>query len=257
MTRDWITTGRRPAGLCGASIIIAARYHGFNRTINQIISVVNVCDETIKIRLREFSKTEVANLTKEEFESFDINTNMFDSKHPPSFSTNRVKDNLHDLGIKNPYSLQYKEKAKEIQKLLEKDKSKSKYTGARLKFSKKSKFAKIKNNENIKHNEAEYRNALTNNISNNDLNKQDEVIDNEETLSQDHTEDNKNDLINLIDGVKNKDKQKISESSRKLEIDNRENFKAENNFTNNPNNYTNDNSKSFKAITDLKSILRL
>lgn len=33
MKRAWITTGRRPNGLCGACILIAARYHGFKRSI--------------------------------------------------------------------------------------------------------------------------------------------------------------------------------------------------------------------------------
>ena len=122
MKRDWITEGRRPAGLCGASILVSARFHGFNRTINQIISVVNVCDETIKIRLRELAKTEIANLTKEEFESFNIDFYRKDeenSKLPPSFEKNRIKDKLEYLGFKNPYSLQYKEKAKEIQRIME------------------------------------------------------------------------------------------------------------------------------------------
>jgi len=122
MKRDWITEGRRPAGLCGASILIAARFHGFNRTINQIINVVNVCDETIKVRLREFAKTDIANLTKKEFESFNIEFYQKDdenSKLPPSFQKNRVKDKLTILGLKNPYTYEYKEKAKEIQNILE------------------------------------------------------------------------------------------------------------------------------------------
>lgn len=29
MTRDWICTGRRPTGLCGAALLVAARFHGF------------------------------------------------------------------------------------------------------------------------------------------------------------------------------------------------------------------------------------
>jgi transcription factor IIIB subunit 2 len=32
MNRSWITTGRRPNGLCGAAILIAAKIHGFRRT---------------------------------------------------------------------------------------------------------------------------------------------------------------------------------------------------------------------------------
>lgn len=43
MNRAWITTGRRPNGLCGAAILIASRYHGFKRSITQIVRVVHVC----------------------------------------------------------------------------------------------------------------------------------------------------------------------------------------------------------------------
>jgi len=42
MKRDWISTGRRPAGLCGAAILISARYHGFQRSTHQIVKVVKV-----------------------------------------------------------------------------------------------------------------------------------------------------------------------------------------------------------------------
>ena len=32
MRKDWIEQGRRPSSLCGAAILIAARFHGFKRT---------------------------------------------------------------------------------------------------------------------------------------------------------------------------------------------------------------------------------
>ena len=32
MKRDWIQTGRRPAGICGAALLIAAQVHGRFRT---------------------------------------------------------------------------------------------------------------------------------------------------------------------------------------------------------------------------------
>lgn len=86
MKRDWIDVGRRPSGLCGAAILISARCHGFKRTTQQIVNVVNVCDETIRKRLDEFSKTEAANMTKEEFDRFVI-SKMFDENgmDPPCF----------------------------------------------------------------------------------------------------------------------------------------------------------------------------
>lgn len=65
MKRDWMSYGRRPNSLCGAAILIAARYHGFKRTTNQIVQTVHVCDETIRKRLEEFKRTSVASLTRE------------------------------------------------------------------------------------------------------------------------------------------------------------------------------------------------
>jgi transcription factor IIIB subunit 2 len=74
MKRDWICTGRRPSGLCGAAILIAARYHGFKRDISEIVMTVNTCDETIRKRLKEFKNTNAALLTRGEFEALDIKT---------------------------------------------------------------------------------------------------------------------------------------------------------------------------------------
>jgi transcription factor IIIB subunit 2 len=68
MKRDWISTGRRPNGLCGAAILIAANIHDFDRSIHEIVNVVHVCDETIRKRIEEFKNTKTAQLTKEKFE---------------------------------------------------------------------------------------------------------------------------------------------------------------------------------------------
>jgi transcription factor IIIB subunit 2 len=45
MKRDWIQTGRRPAGICGAALLIAAKKHKFHRTQQQIAQIVHICDE--------------------------------------------------------------------------------------------------------------------------------------------------------------------------------------------------------------------
>jgi len=85
MKRDWMTYGRRPNSLCGAAILIAARFHGFKRTTNQIVHAVHACDETIRKRLEEFKKTSVAALTREEFERIDLEKDLKDELDPPSF----------------------------------------------------------------------------------------------------------------------------------------------------------------------------
>lgn len=50
MSRDWIHTGRRPAGICGACLLIAARMHNFKRTIKEVIHVVKMAEITIRKR---------------------------------------------------------------------------------------------------------------------------------------------------------------------------------------------------------------
>jgi transcription factor IIIB 90 kDa subunit len=85
MRRDWMSSGRRPTGLCGAAILISARYHGFKRSTQQILQVVRVCNDTIRKRLEEFEKTLVASLTREEFENLDLENSDLGESFPPSF----------------------------------------------------------------------------------------------------------------------------------------------------------------------------
>ena len=39
MKRDWMHFGRRPSGLCGAALVVAARLHNFNRSIEDVTRV--------------------------------------------------------------------------------------------------------------------------------------------------------------------------------------------------------------------------
>ncbi|XP_062230804.1 uncharacterized protein LOC133928482 [Phragmites australis] len=67
MKRDWMQTGRKPSGLCGAALYIAALSHGYNYTKADIVSVVHVCEATLTKRLIEFENTDSGSLTIEEF----------------------------------------------------------------------------------------------------------------------------------------------------------------------------------------------
>lgn len=122
MKRDWICTGRRPAGLCGAAILISARYHGFKRTTHQIVKVVKVCHETIRKRLQEFKKTAVAQLTMEEFEAIedaDLKENDKHGMDPPAFIKNLLKQSktMKRIGdVDNQMSIAFEEMEKEIYK---------------------------------------------------------------------------------------------------------------------------------------------
>jgi transcription factor IIIB subunit 2 len=116
MSRDWMTVGRRPSGLCGAAILISARYHGFKRTTQQIVEIVNVCDETIRKRLEEFSNTPVARLTKMEFESLRFaNDDQNQGMDPPAY----LKNNNTKKKVKKKINMT--EKAKQIEKIFEED----------------------------------------------------------------------------------------------------------------------------------------
>lgn len=67
MDRDWMVTGRRPAGLCGACIILAARMHNYRRSVREVVYVVRVADTTIIQRLEEFRRTTASRMTVKQF----------------------------------------------------------------------------------------------------------------------------------------------------------------------------------------------
>ena len=50
MDRDWLSSGRRPAGLCGAALFIASRMNNFRRSVREIVYFVKVSDATVKKR---------------------------------------------------------------------------------------------------------------------------------------------------------------------------------------------------------------
>lgn len=60
---------RRPSGICGACLLIAARIHGFNRTRQDVLNVVRIGDLTLRNRLAEFENTPSSQLTPLEFTS--------------------------------------------------------------------------------------------------------------------------------------------------------------------------------------------
>ena len=67
MERDWMTPGRRPAGVCGAAIILAARMNNYRRTVRELVYIAKVTDITISKRLDEFKYTDSSKLTVTQF----------------------------------------------------------------------------------------------------------------------------------------------------------------------------------------------
>jgi transcription factor IIIB subunit 2 len=85
--RDWMTKGRRPAGICGAALLLAARMNNFRRSIEEIVQVVKIADTTLKKRLDEFRKTPSGSLTLADFRSVWLDEEM----DPPAFMKAREK----------------------------------------------------------------------------------------------------------------------------------------------------------------------
>ncbi|XP_074517117.1 BRF1 general transcription factor IIIB subunit a [Sebastes fasciatus] len=95
MKRDWMHTGRRPSGLCGAALLVAARMHDFRRTTKEIVSVVKVCETTLRKRLIEFEDTPTSHLTIEEFMKMDLDQEC----DPPCFTAGLRKKKFNQLEI--------------------------------------------------------------------------------------------------------------------------------------------------------------
>ncbi|KAL7730548.1 hypothetical protein ACLKA6_000545 [Drosophila palustris] len=121
MKKDCMHSGRRPTGLCGAALLIAARMHEFSRTLTDVIGVVKIHESTLRKRLSEFAETPSGGLTLEEFMTVDLER----EQDPPSFKAARIKDRelIQNMGIHELTELQ-----KQIDAHLEKDLGK--YTGS-------------------------------------------------------------------------------------------------------------------------------
>ncbi|KAJ7186723.1 BRF1-domain-containing protein [Mycena filopes] len=86
--RDWMTRGRRPAGICGAALLLAARMNNFRRSVEEIVQVVKIADTTLKKRLDEFKNTPSGALTLADFRSVWLDEEV----DPPAYTRNKVKE---------------------------------------------------------------------------------------------------------------------------------------------------------------------
>lgn len=122
MKRDWMHTGRRPSGVCGAALVIAARLHNFNRTINDVIKVVKVHESTLRKRLTEFGETPSSALTLEEFMTVDLD----EEQDPPAFraACKQERERVQRLLDQDGLETELTELQQEIEKHLEERKKK-------------------------------------------------------------------------------------------------------------------------------------
>lgn len=110
--RDWVTKGRRPAGICGAALLLAARMNNFRRSIEEIVQVVKIADTTLRKRLDEFKKTPSGSLTLADFRTVWLDEEM----DPPAFTKGREREEREreeaQNGQRNPVSKKRKRKRK-------------------------------------------------------------------------------------------------------------------------------------------------
>ena len=84
----WNAIGiRRPSGLCGAALLIAARIHRFNRTVQHVIKEVQVLENAVRKRMPEFCETASSKLTLRELQLVDLE----EEHDPPAFLKSRKK----------------------------------------------------------------------------------------------------------------------------------------------------------------------
>ncbi|KAG6908461.1 hypothetical protein DXG01_004544 [Tephrocybe rancida] len=86
--RDWMTRGRRPAGICGAALLLAARMNNFRRSVEEIVQVVKIADTTLKKRLDEFKNTPSGSLTLADFRNVWLEEEM----DPPAFTKGKERE---------------------------------------------------------------------------------------------------------------------------------------------------------------------
>lgn len=78
MSYDNISQGRRPAGICGAAIIMAARAHNYRRTVREVVYIAKVTMATLQERMEEFANVPAAQLTIKEFQEGQLPEASFD-----------------------------------------------------------------------------------------------------------------------------------------------------------------------------------
>ncbi|KAL8381558.1 hypothetical protein RB595_005711 [Gaeumannomyces hyphopodioides] len=82
MDRDWMVMGRRPSGICGACLIMAARMNNFRRTVREVVFIAKVTMHTLQQRLDEFAEVPSATMTVEDFLVRDF---LYDQMDPPAY----------------------------------------------------------------------------------------------------------------------------------------------------------------------------
>lgn len=107
MDRDWIVSGRKPAGICGAALVIAARMNNFRRTVIEVCYAAKVGESTVLLRLEEFTRVGSARLTVSDF----IEKPFTEEAHDPPAFYRQSKEYLAEQDMKKAEKVARAEKA--------------------------------------------------------------------------------------------------------------------------------------------------
>ncbi|XP_065225815.1 transcription factor IIIB 90 kDa subunit [Planococcus citri] len=125
MKRDSLHCGRRPSGLCGSALIIAARFHNIRKKLKDIVNIVHIQEVTLRKRLLEFGDTPSSSLTTDEFLTVDLG----EEQDPPSFKAARMKDKER---LQKYTDVEYEMKMQKLQRLIDKELEKKRTKGRRF-----------------------------------------------------------------------------------------------------------------------------
>lgn len=117
MMKDSIHSGRRPSGLCGAALLIAARMHDYSRTPMDIVRIVKIHESTLRKRLIEFGDTPSSMLTLDEFMAVDLEA----EQDPPAFKAARKRDRERLQKLSEHHEAEFSDLQMEIDSHLEKE----------------------------------------------------------------------------------------------------------------------------------------
>jgi transcription factor IIIB 90 kDa subunit len=105
MKRDWMQTGRRPAGVCGAALWLACHIHGLEISRKDIIKVVSIGESTMMHRVMELRNTAAGSMTLTEYKEHakmclqhqkDLESNSVHVVWPPPAPCSRTVNNPAD-----------------------------------------------------------------------------------------------------------------------------------------------------------------
>lgn len=94
MDRDWIQSGRKPSGVCGAAIMLAAAKYNITVSEEQILKCARVCIATINKRLKEIANTEFAKLSLKEIKDNPDLVENESNEVPPSMKIQKQLESI-------------------------------------------------------------------------------------------------------------------------------------------------------------------